>query len=151
MPLVASGRNLNTTMDFKKESALALALLKHELKKTDDEDQLVFECGPFIFSQNDEDVMSHPRIGHPPEPTGKKMWIVEIGVQSGGSYWEPPDYDVVQTGSPQPSLWDAIKEASRVGHENDIGNICESVAETFLLMEEKQAEEYFNNPENRKP
>lgn len=51
----------------------------------------------FMFvPQMDDPVMSERTLlGQKPIP-GRYHYSVEIGVSSGGSYWEPPDYDQVE-------------------------------------------------------
>ena len=80
------------------EQEMAKELLRGELIPEENwNGEKGFSCNGYFFYETDEPVMSRPTIGHPEGvDTGRKKWIAETTVVSGGSYWEPPDEDVIK-------------------------------------------------------
>ena len=129
----------------KKENELCKSLLKLELEPSEDDSIKGFmtKGGDWYFEETNQPVIGRPTIGFPDgRPTGRMMWKIQRAITIGGSYWEPPDCDIVDVGEPQESLWSAIKEASRLDHEDTINGHCESVAMSFYEQENKEAEDY---------
>ena len=79
----------------------------------------------FMFVPHlDDPVMSGRTLrGQHPIP-GRYRYSVEIGVSSGGSYWEPPDYDVMEIAR-EDSLEKAIAAAAHWILDQNISNFSE--------------------------
>jgi hypothetical protein len=95
----------------------------------------------FMFvPQMDDPVMSgRTLLGQKPIP-GKYRYSVEVGVSSGGSYWEPPDYDQVEIGR-EDSLSKCIGIAAHYLLDQKIQGIQEDL---YWGMESKLNKEFSN-------
>ncbi len=130
-------------MNTEQEEALCKALLKEELIRDDQADEGVgayqTKSGQWYFLETNDFVMTRPTIREPQgHKTDRHKWQVQVCVTSGGSYWEPPDTDIVDVGEPQDSLWDAIKTAALAEAKQNIDNIAQGIGEDFLMREDQQ-------------
>jgi hypothetical protein len=97
----------------------------------------------FMFvPQMDDPVLTMPTL-RGQNPTGRYHFSIEIGVSSGGSYWEPPDYDQVEIGR-EDGLAKCIGAAAHYLFDQKIQSIGESL---YWDMQNKLERE-FPNPVN---
>lgn len=83
------------------------------------------EDGAYIFvPQLNNPVMA--RTLREERKTGRYHYSVEIGVSSGGSYWETPDYDQVEIAR-EPNLFKAIIAAAHHRLNQDINGFSEGM------------------------
>lgn len=125
------------------EQEMAKALLNGDLmSEENDNGETGFSCNGYFFYQTDEPVMTGPTILHPEgKDTGKKKWIAETVVVSGGSYWQPPDEDIVEVAKTD-SLISAIVEVAKQEAIQRIQDIAFSVNEIWWSKQEKFEEAY---------
>jgi hypothetical protein len=72
--------------------------------------------------------MSRATIRNPqPVATERLKWRVEIVKIMSGYPLEVDDYELVEEGDRQDTLFHAIIEAARLGHSAKVRNICEGI------------------------
>ena len=112
---------------------------EYEVENKDDPVAYRTEDYAFMFvPQLDDPVMGGRTLTGQKIIPGKYRYSVEIGVSSGGSYWEPPDYDQVEIAR-EDSLMRCIGAAAHYILDQKINGIAEGL---YWDMESKLEKEF---------
>jgi hypothetical protein len=96
----------------------------------------------FMFvPQMDDPVMSGRTLLGQKPIEGRYRYSVEIGVSSGGSYWEPPDYDQVEIGRE-----DSLAKCIGVAAHYLLDRKIEGIGEGLYWDMESKLENKFQDP-----
>jgi hypothetical protein len=115
-----------------KARCAAIELLKQDLQPSDSHDEsgamMTADSAYYFVPCQSDPVMSRATIRNPqPVATERLKWRVEIVKIMSGYPLEVDDYELVEEGDRQDTLFHAIIEAARLGHSAKVRNICEGI------------------------
>lgn len=94
----------------------------------------------FMFVPQLDDPVMSGRTLRGERPTGRYHYSVEVGVYSGGSYWEPPDYDQVEIGR-----GDGLYQCIRIAAHYLLDQKMDCIGEGQYFEIESQLDKEFPN------